>query len=387
MGSTPRLYDTLVNVLGQHRKWLDIRHLKTLAWMMVGLIHSETIGLDAWIPHVCTRATFAQSTVRRFSRWLHNERIQVHSLYGPLIQQALADWGQRRLYLALDTSMLWGKYCLVRISVIYRGRAIPLVWQVLQRKSASVPHATYRHLLDQAAALLPLHSQVVFLADRGFADTQLMADLKRLGWHWRIRIKSVFYVHRPGQRSCMLSAISLAQGQACFWHHVSITEQHFGPVHLALARLPGRKLYWFVVSDEPTDVHTLDEYGLRFDIEENFLDDKSNGFQLESSCIRSTSALSRLCFVVALTTLYLVCQGVEVVNQGKRRWVDAHWFRGKSYLKIGWDWIIMALNKGLELITRLFLPSEPDPEPAIASKRQFMSQPRLCFSVEFENYA
>ena len=131
MGSTPRLYDTLVNVLGQHRKWLDIRHLKTLAWMMVGLIHSETISLDAWTPHVCTRATFAQSTVRRFSRWLHNERIQVHSLYGPLIQQALADWDYQRLYLALDTSMLWGKYCLVRISVIYRGRAIPLVWQVL----------------------------------------------------------------------------------------------------------------------------------------------------------------------------------------------------------------------------------------------------------------
>ena len=105
MGSMPRLCDTLVNVLGQHRKWLDIRHLKTLAWMMVGLIHSETISLNAWVPHVCTRATFAQSMVRRFSCWLHNERIQVHSLY-PLIQQALADWGQRRLYLALDTSVI-----------------------------------------------------------------------------------------------------------------------------------------------------------------------------------------------------------------------------------------------------------------------------------------
>jgi ABC-type phosphate/phosphonate transport system ATPase subunit len=29
------------------------------------------------------------------------------SLYGPLIQQALADWGEQRLYLALDTSLLW----------------------------------------------------------------------------------------------------------------------------------------------------------------------------------------------------------------------------------------------------------------------------------------
>jgi hypothetical protein len=50
-------------------------------------------------------------------------------------------------------------------------------------------------------------------------------------------------------------------------------------------------------------VKTFEEYGLRFDIEENFLDDKSNGFQLESSLIRSAAALERLCVVLAITTL------------------------------------------------------------------------------------
>ena len=44
---------------------------------------------------------------------------------------------------------------------------------------------------------------------------------------------------------------------------------------------------WAVVSDEPADIHTFDEYGLRFDQEENFLDDKSAGFQIESSEIRT----------------------------------------------------------------------------------------------------
>ena len=33
MESTLQLYHTLVCVLGQHRRWLDLRHLKTLAWM------------------------------------------------------------------------------------------------------------------------------------------------------------------------------------------------------------------------------------------------------------------------------------------------------------------------------------------------------------------
>ena len=86
-------------------------------------------------------------------------------------------------------------------------------------------------------------------------------------------------------------------------------------MYLALAHLAENGERWFVVSDEPTSLTTLDEYGLRFDIEENFLDDKSNGFQLESSLIRSAAALTRLGFVLAITTLYLVAQGTEVVKQ------------------------------------------------------------------------
>jgi len=71
-------------------------------------------------------------------RWLDNTRIDVHPLSGPLIQQALAEWGTNVLYLALDTSLLWDVYCMVRMSIIYRGRAIPLVWTVLHHPSSSV---------------------------------------------------------------------------------------------------------------------------------------------------------------------------------------------------------------------------------------------------------
>ncbi len=120
-------------------------------------------------------------------------------------------------------------------------------------------------------------------------------------------------------------------------------------MHLAVARPLGSDEYWYVISDEPTEVETLEEYGLRFDIEENFLDDKSNGFQLESSLIRSCQGLERLCFVLAMTTLYLVSRDT-VVQQGKRRLVDPHWFRGPSYLKIGWKWVSYALSRGYELI-------------------------------------
>jgi len=166
-----------------------------------------------------------------------------------------------------------------------------------------------------------------------------------------------------------------------------MTTTHYGPVHLALARCKNGKEAWLVVRDEPTDLQTFEEYGRRFDIAEHFLDDQSNGFQLESSLIRSAEALERLCVVLAITTLYLASHGTEVGTQGKRRWVDPHWFRGNSYLKIGWNWVKLALSRGYEFVTRWHLSAEADPEPAMASKSQYQKPSQLFSVIEFQDAA
>jgi len=351
--------------------------------MVVGLIQAGCVNLTAWVPFVTGRARYAQSTQRRFARWLANPRVEVHELYAPRIEQAVAEWGAHTVYLALDTSMLWNRYCVIRLSLVYRGRAVPVVWEVVEHGSSSVPHAAYAALLDAVPSLLPPGSKVVFLADRGFADTELMAHLRRLGWHFRIRIKASFGVHRFGQPPGKVEDFQLAPGRALFLHNVAITAAHFGPVSLALARHTSNGEYWYVVSDEPTSVQTFVEYGWRFDIEENFLDDKSNGFQLESSLVRDAAALTRLCLVLAVTTLYLLAQGTQVVRTSKRRWVDPHWLRGNSYLRIGWQWVKTALARGWALFATLHLSGTPDPEPSRASASHPLPPPPVTFTRTF----
>ena len=243
MENTPYLYDTLVQVLRQHRNWLDLRHLKTLAWMMVGLIHSGSISLGAWTPFVLSRAQYSQSIVRRFRRWLDNDKIEVHALYGPLIEQALGGWVNKTLYVALDTSRLWDTYCMVRLSVIYRGRAVPLGWMVIEPGSATVAYEVYKALLDRAATLMPWACRVVLLADRGLADPKLMQHLKQMRWHFRMRIKENFWIDHRAQRRFQARDISLAPGHARLWPRVRVTGQHFGPVPLAVARPLGSDEY------------------------------------------------------------------------------------------------------------------------------------------------
>jgi hypothetical protein len=74
---------------------------------------------------------------------------------------------------------------------------------------------------------------------------------------------------------------------------------------------------------------------------------------------------------LATATLYLVVQGSEVVAQGRRREVDPHWFRGSSYVKIGWQWLKQAMTKSWQLITDWYLRGDEAPDPAMASRRQY----------------
>lgn len=145
MTNAMTLYPGLLSLLDRGQ-WRDQRHLKTAVNMLVGLMLSSSISLTGWIPYTLGRALQAQSVQRRFARWLNNERVDVHGLYAPLIQEALSTWGQSKVYLALDTTMLWDQYCLSCLSVIYRGRAVPLPgrwWSTAVSRSPSVSIGIY----------------------------------------------------------------------------------------------------------------------------------------------------------------------------------------------------------------------------------------------------
>lgn len=363
-----RLYKTLRTWLGGI-PWKDARHLQTLAWMVAGLLLSSHVALTKWVPYVAGRAGIAQSTQRRFERWLANRRISVPHLYGHLLREVLVGFKDRRVYLALDTTMLWDTYCVIYVSLVYRGRMVPLVWKVMKHGSASVAFRDYRGLLESLRPRLANY-EACLLADRGFLHRELMQWVKRTpGWHFRIRYKNGIGLSRWDGGKFVPLQPHVDPGRVACYHRAYVTGGHEA-VHLALGWQAGAEEPWAVVSDEPAWPQALYEYGLRFNIEEGFLDQKSNGFHWEASRLRDRHALQRLCFVMAVATLALVCQGSAVVAEGKRRVVDPHWFRGHSYARIGWDWVRHALATGKALMSALKLTTASDPQPARASKKQ-----------------
>ncbi len=390
MTDSLQMYSILLSAFCEHIPrplFGDVRRLVVLAWAVVGLCLTKTVNFNQWGEVVISKAQFASSHQRRFQRWLYNPRVKPIKFYFPLLKASLSKWAlDKILYLALDVSELGNGYILIRLALIYRGRAISVSWRVMKHNSSSVSYKDYKAVLKQALLILPAGHRIVLLADRGFVHAQLVKFCRKHHWGYRLRAKSNTKVRLPDRRVVTMGQRCPPKGHAHFYQDVHILGEHIGPVNIALANSEVEdEDPWYIISDEPTDVGTLDEYALRFDIEEGFLDDKSGGFQVESTKLDNPKAIARLFLVLAVATLHFTSVGVEVVKRQARRWIDTHWDRGMSYLKIGWGWLRQQFRRQWPVLPPFGLDPETDPEPAIAS-RQKAAQPKRqwvvsCFGV------
>ncbi len=373
MSEAKQLYDDILFALSPilpRTIYQDVRRVRTLAWAITGLCLSQSVHLSAWAEVAQSRTQSAARRVRRFSRWLHHPGIVPAQWYQPVIQAALSGWPvDQRLSVALDTTALT-PFVLIRACLVYRGRAIPLAWRAMRHRSTQVSFEAYQPVLDQICAIMPTGHRITLLVDRGFVHERLLHYLQEHRWHFRLRLPSDTLVHLPAQPVSAVRDLCPPAGENRFFQEVSILGTAVGPVHLALATLVDQQDDpWFVASDEPTDAKTLDEYGLRFDIEETFRDEKSGGYQLQASRLATPDALERLVLILAFTTLYLTSLGTAVVQADKWRWVDPHWGRGLSYFQLGWRWRRQQTQRGWPSFAPFRLDPTPDPLPLLAPRR------------------
>jgi hypothetical protein len=198
MNEAELLHDELVNALLPiipRTIYQDLRRLNTLAWAITGLCLTHSVHLSAWAQVPPSPAQSAASRERRFSHWLHHPAIHPPQWYRPVVRAALLDWpAQTRLYVALDTTVLT-PVVLVRASLLSRGRAIPLAWRAVRRRSTQVSFEAYQSVLDQVYALMPTDQVITRLSDRGFVHEQLFHYVRRRQWHFRLRLTGKTLVH------------------------------------------------------------------------------------------------------------------------------------------------------------------------------------------------
>ncbi len=137
------------------------RHLTTLAMLISGIVASQKVHLPAIASKVPTW-TKPESQVKRFSRWIANERIDFSTYYLPYAQQLLANLAHDTLVLIMDGSSV-GRGCrTLMLSVVYKKRALPIAWLVASGSKGHFSEEDHMSLIEQVFDFLPEEADVMF---------------------------------------------------------------------------------------------------------------------------------------------------------------------------------------------------------------------------------
>ena len=144
---TPLLYRQLQYQLRQWVRPKDQQHLQGFAEIIAAILQSESACLGTWIPYLSHRDCQARAHMERLSYFIHNQQITAERFYEPLLHHALAAFAGEPVLLTLDTSLLWDKFCLVEVCMVWGGRSFTLSQVVLEHGSATVRFEHYQPLL------------------------------------------------------------------------------------------------------------------------------------------------------------------------------------------------------------------------------------------------
>lgn len=337
------------------------RHLTTLAMLICGILQSRHCQLPAIARKVPDRNR-PPSRIKRLTRWLKNGRVTPEAFYLPFAQALLAALSGP-VCLVIDSSDV-GDGCTAWIlSVVFKKRALPLVWTVKAVQKGHASDEEHLQLLQAVRALLPSDGtdrRVIVLGDGEFDGVPLQAQLSEWGWEYVLRTAKNRLLEDGGVWF-HFQEVALAPGETYWGEGVSFTKAAFGPV-LAVAIWPrGKAEVVYLISNMELPDEACYWYRKRFRIETFFSDQKSRGFHLHKSHLSDPERLARLMIGTSLAYLWIVFLGVKAKQEGLQAKLHLRSRSDWSLFRLGLAFLDELLNLCLEL--PFFLSPPPPNSP------------------------
>lgn len=252
MANNQRIYNSLFHFI---KSIIDerITTINNLCLLMTGIFLSHTVHLSEIADELPVGGT-SDSLVQRMRRSLKNDKIDDEVMYSP-------------------------------ISVAYRGRAVPLIWKVIN-KAGATDAVTQIEFFEHLVPLIPKGVEIVLAGDGEFRSTQFIGWLYTKGAHYRLRVAKDTYIRDKYDEEVQLQDLRLRKGETLFLQGIFITKDDpTGPVNLAMTWKEGEDEPWYIVTDQPANWGTLTDYKVRMWIEEMHGDLKGNGLHLDQNRI------------------------------------------------------------------------------------------------------
>ncbi len=291
------------------------KELNVLAALVSGIVGSKRTNYA----HIASKVpdhTKPESRVKRYSRWVNEVEAEQTIYEMPFAQGLLYNLAAvQMLTLVIDGSEVGRKCLALMVSVVYRGRALPIAWIVVKGSKGHFPEETHVQLAAKVYELVPAGAHVVFLGDGEFDGPILQAELEKNHWSYVFRTASNTILSKNGAE-CAYQSLPLQAGERWSLTNVFFTRKYYGPV-LAIG-------WWRKGYQEPiylvTNLDSSEEachcYQKRFHIETFFSDQKSRGFHLHKSHLSDPQRLARLMRAACLAYVWIVYLGAWARHTG-----------------------------------------------------------------------
>ena len=204
------------------------RHLNTLAMLISGIVASKRV----YLPHIATKVptlTKVESRVKRFARWILNERINFECYYLPYAQQLVANLAHQTLVLVMDGSPVGRRCRTLMLSVVYKKRALPLAWLVAEGSCGHFSEDDHLSLIEQVKEILPEGVDVMFLGDGEFDGIDLLKRIDSYGWKYVCRTAKDTIIIQD-DRTETFEQLQVSPGTCIILREAAITLKQYCPV-------------------------------------------------------------------------------------------------------------------------------------------------------------
>jgi hypothetical protein len=290
--------------------------LSTLAALISGLVASKSAQLPKIASQV-PNGTKPESRVKRFARWMDNDTITAQWYFIPYAEVLLTHWDCQTGVLFLEGCGVGRGGVALMLHVVYKGRALPLAWQVRKGQKGHFPESMHIALVEQVQEWIPLGASVVLLGDGEFDGTGLQHTLAEAGWSYVCRTGCHMTASWQGE-TFRLDTVGtcLQPGRLVAFSEVRFTEAAYGPILLICCWAQGYQDPLYLVTNMTVAAEACRVYTKRFRIEPFFSDQKSRGFHLQKSHIADAMRLLRLLIAACLAYIWIVYLGSVCMQEG-----------------------------------------------------------------------
>ena len=296
------------------KEGLQVAHPKLRKTVINKLALAVGAMLEAQTPNTSELANVLpvpteQQAVRKqwLRRLLKHPLLQSPVILEPFARTVLREAARngQTILLSLDQTDLGDRFAILLLAVQVGDRSLPLAWQV-EAGAANIGFAGQQVLLEQVRAWLPVGAAVLWLGDRFYPSTDLLAWLDQHAWQYRLRLKGNLTVDTGVGET---TTGELAAG---------VTERYLPEVRLFHSGVStnlgiwpeaGHDAPWIIAMDCRPTRAAVQDYGVRWVIEPTFSDCKRRGFQREDTPLQAPDRLDRLVLIMTLAMYWCVSIG------------------------------------------------------------------------------